>query len=103
MSAFRSIGIEREACGATGRLRRWASRKPSWEMQMTRLMNRWEISAGGREKLRLARVAVPRPGPGELLIRVSAVSLNSRDLLLLDSGAYTQFALPFIPGSEMAG
>ena len=66
-------------------------------------MKRWEISAGGRANLRLASVAVPSPGPRELLIRTSAVSLNSRDNLFLDLGAYTQFALPFTPGSEMAG
>ena len=70
---------------------------------MTRLMRRWEISEGGRAKLRLSQREIPRPGPRELLIRVSAVSLNSRDTLLLDSGLYTQFALPFTPGSEMAG
>jgi NADPH:quinone reductase-like Zn-dependent oxidoreductase len=66
-------------------------------------MTRWEISVGGRDNLRLARVTVPNPGPRELLIRASAVSLNSRDKLFLDSGAYTQVALPFTPGSDLAG
>jgi NADPH:quinone reductase-like Zn-dependent oxidoreductase len=66
-------------------------------------MKRWEISAIGRENLRLARVAAPEPGSRELLIRASAVSLNSRDKLFLDSGGYAKFALPFTPGSDMAG
>ena len=70
---------------------------------MTKSMRRWEISAGGRENLRLAQVAAPSPGTRELLIRASAVSLNSRYKLFLDSGGYAQFALPFTPGSEMAG
>jgi NADPH:quinone reductase-like Zn-dependent oxidoreductase len=70
---------------------------------MTKSMRRWEISAGGRENLRLAQVAAPSPGPRELLIRTCAVSLNSRDKLFLDSGAYAEVALPFTPGSDMAG
>ncbi|HKE19204.1 MAG TPA: NAD(P)-dependent alcohol dehydrogenase [Kofleriaceae bacterium] len=70
---------------------------------MTHSMRRWEISAVGREGLHLADVAVPGPGPRELLVRTSAVSLNSRDKLLLDSGGHAQFAQPFTPGSDMAG
>jgi NADPH:quinone reductase-like Zn-dependent oxidoreductase len=66
-------------------------------------MRRWEISAVGRESLRLAEVAAPSPGPRELLIRTSAVSLNSRDKLLLDSGGHARFAQPFTLGSDMAG
>ena len=66
-------------------------------------MRRWEISAGGRENLRLTHVARPSAGPRELLIRTSAASLNSRDKMFIDSGAITQFALPFTPGSDMAG
>ncbi|MFD0479465.1 alcohol dehydrogenase catalytic domain-containing protein [Nonomuraea thailandensis] len=37
---------------------------------------------------------VPEPGPGEVLVRVHAVSLNKRDLLILD-GSYS---LPARPG-----
>jgi NADPH:quinone reductase-like Zn-dependent oxidoreductase len=70
---------------------------------MTKSVRRWEISRGGRENLQLAQAAAPNPGPRELLIRASAVSLNSRDKLFLDSGIYAQFPLPFTPGSEMAG
>ena len=70
---------------------------------MTTSMRRWEISEGGRENLRLVEVAAPDPGPGELLVRSSAVSLNSRDRLFLDTGGYAQSALPFTPGSDMVG
>lgn len=38
---------------------------------------------GGVERLRLAEVAQPTPGPGEVLIRVRATSLNSWDWDLL--------------------
>lgn len=70
---------------------------------MTKSMRRWDISAIGRENLRVAHVAVPTPGPRELLIRASAVSLNNRDKLFLDSGGYAAFQLPFTPGSDVTG
>lgn len=70
---------------------------------MTKSMRRWEISAIGRENLRVAHVAVPTLGPRELLIRASAVSLNNWDKLFLDSGGYAAFQLPFTPGSEVTG
>ena len=70
---------------------------------MAKSMKRWEIAAGGRENLRLANVAVPSPGPREVLVRAAAVALNNRDKLFLDLGVYTQFGLPFTPGSDMAG
>jgi NADPH:quinone reductase-like Zn-dependent oxidoreductase len=70
---------------------------------MTKTIRRWEISAGGPENLRLANVAAHSPGPRELLIRASAISLNSRDKLFLDHGIYAQFGVPFTPGSDMVG
>jgi hypothetical protein len=70
---------------------------------VTKSMKRREISAVGRERLRVAQVAAPTRGPRERLFRASAVSLNSRDQSFLDSGGYTQFALPFTPDSDTAG
>ncbi|MGN3973015.1 NADPH:quinone oxidoreductase family protein [Tsuneonella sp. SYSU-LHT278] len=51
----------------------------------------------------LAEVPVPDRGPGEVLVRVHAASLNYPDLLMT-RGAY-QFRpdLPFVSGLEMAG
>jgi NADPH:quinone reductase-like Zn-dependent oxidoreductase len=46
---------------------------------------------------------VPKPGPGEVLIRVHAVSLNYRDLLIAN-GRYTRgLKLPLVPMSDGAG
>jgi NADPH:quinone reductase-like Zn-dependent oxidoreductase len=47
-----------------------------------------------RPEIVLTEVPVPEPGPTEILVRVHAVSLNKRDLLILD-GSY---ALPSRPG-----
>lgn len=42
---------------------------------------------GGPEVLQVAEVAVPAPGPGEVLVRVAAVALNNTDLWTRE-GAY---------------
>ncbi|OJT26273.1 alcohol dehydrogenase [Archangium sp. Cb G35] len=66
-------------------------------------MKRWQLLQGGRANLELAEVAIPRPGPGEVLIRVSAVSLNYREKLVLDGAGYSDSSRPFVPTSDMAG
>ncbi len=46
---------------------------------------------------------VPKPGPGEVLIRVHAVSLNYRDLLIAQGRYGRALKLPLIPMSDGAG
>jgi len=46
---------------------------------------------------------VPKPGPGEVLIRVHAVSLNYRDLLIAQGKYLRGLKLPLIPLSDGAG
>ncbi|WP_437373237.1 zinc-dependent alcohol dehydrogenase family protein [Inquilinus limosus] len=66
-------------------------------------MKRWQMSRLGRDGLSLVEVAVPRPGPGEILVRVGAVSLNYRDRLVVEDGMGMALDFPFTPGSDMAG
>jgi NADPH:quinone reductase-like Zn-dependent oxidoreductase len=47
-------------------------------------MQRWELSAFGRENLSLVSVPRPVPGADEVLVEVEAVSLNFRDSLIMD-------------------
>jgi NADPH:quinone reductase-like Zn-dependent oxidoreductase len=56
------------------------------------------------EALQYEEVPTPTPGPGELLIKVEAASLNRADLGLR-SGSYrvAPEELPIIPGREFAG
>lgn len=63
----------------------------------------WQIAEFGRAHLRCVQQAMPQPGPGEILVRVQAVSLNHRDLSLLENQYGWTPPLPFIPGSDMAG
>lgn len=44
----------------------------------------------------------PEPGPGEVVVRVRAISLNYRDLLVVN-GVYGKISLPLIPVSDGAG
>ncbi|MBP3036939.1 quinone oxidoreductase [Arthrobacter sp. zg-ZUI100] len=56
---------------------------------------------GGPEILRFEDVALPEPGPNELLVRVAAVGVNFIDTYKR-SGIYPM-QYPFIPGVEAAG
>jgi NADPH:quinone reductase-like Zn-dependent oxidoreductase len=57
----------------------------------------------GPEGLKCEEVPSPTPGPGEVLVRLRAVSLNFRDLLV-SRGVYNpKLKLPMIPVSDGAG
>ena len=58
---------------------------------------------GGPEALRLEEVAEPKPGPDDILIKVTAVGLNFFDTLLLRNQYQVSPPLPFSPGAEIAG
>ena len=58
---------------------------------------------GPADRLALAEVADPQPGPSQVLIRVAAASVNRADLLLRSGRYHTLPPLPAIPGSEAAG
>ncbi|HJQ63056.1 MAG TPA: zinc-dependent alcohol dehydrogenase family protein [Burkholderiales bacterium] len=55
-----------------------------------------------RRALRLAEVPVPRPGAGELLIRISACGVCRTDLHVVD-GELPARKLPLVPGHEIVG
>ncbi len=56
---------------------------------------------GGPEELRWEEYDVPPPGPGQVLLRHTAVGLNYIDVYQR-TGLYPQ-SMPFVPGSEAAG
>src|SRR5687767_12569674 len=57
---------------------------------------------GGPEVLRVEEAEVGPPGPGQALIRQTAIGLNFIDVYFR-SGLYPAPELPFIPGQEGAG
>ena len=59
---------------------------------------------GGPEQLRFEEVADPVPGPGEVLVRVHAVSVNTTlDVHLVAGEAGMAPPLPFTPGVDPSG
>ena len=58
---------------------------------------------GGPETLTVDEVADPRPGPGELLVRVRAASINFPDVLIIEDKYQLKPPRPFAPGGEIAG
>ncbi|RTL19182.1 MAG: NAD(P)-dependent alcohol dehydrogenase [Sphingomonadaceae bacterium] len=67
-------------------------------------MRQWQLPAFGLANLELAEVPIPELASRELLVRVSAVSLNYRDKLVVEGELLPDMpALPFVPVSDMVG
>jgi NADPH2:quinone reductase len=58
---------------------------------------------GGPDVLRLEAYELPRPGPGEVLVRQTAVGLNFIDIYFRTGFYPPAGGLPFTPGIEAAG
>jgi NADPH:quinone reductase len=58
---------------------------------------------GGPEVLRLVELAVPEPGPDEVLVRVTRAGLNFADTHRRTNTYLAKDDLPLVPGSEVAG
>ncbi|MHC4375221.1 MAG: alcohol dehydrogenase catalytic domain-containing protein, partial [Planctomycetota bacterium] len=55
------------------------------------------------ESLRVAERPLPKPGPGEVLVRVSASPVNPSDLLFVTGHYVVDRELPTVPGWEGSG
>jgi NADPH:quinone reductase len=58
---------------------------------------------GGPEKLEACDMPKPEPGPGQVLVRVHAASINPVDYKIRSSGAWAQVPMPAILGYDAAG
>lgn len=67
-------------------------------------MRAWEIvSDGGIDSLVMSDRPDPEPGPGQVLVRVGASSVNYRDLSTIEDPVSRNLAYPTIPNSDAAG
>jgi NADPH:quinone reductase-like Zn-dependent oxidoreductase len=66
-------------------------------------MRTYVIPTFGLDHLTLTDRPDPRPGPGQVLVRVRAVSLNYRDLLVARGQYNPRMPLPRVPCSDAAG
>ena len=75
---------------------------PRGEAAPTMLAARLHATTSGAD-LRLERVPVPEPGPGEILLRVAGTGLCHSDLHLLDGSIGAGTSEPVTLGHEIAG
>jgi NADPH:quinone reductase-like Zn-dependent oxidoreductase len=66
-------------------------------------MRAFQLEQFGLEHLRAVEQPAPRPGPGEVLLTVKALSLNYRDLLVIRGQYNPKLRLPAAPISDAAG
>jgi NADPH2:quinone reductase len=68
-------------------------------------MQAWQVHEIGepREVMRLAEVARPTPGDGQVLLRVRAANVNFPDALMCRGQYQVRPPLPFTPGAEICG
>jgi NADPH:quinone reductase-like Zn-dependent oxidoreductase len=66
-------------------------------------MRVWSLAAPGLDHLKPEERPEPTPGPGEVLVRVKAASLNYRDLMVATGGYARGARYPLIPLSDGAG
>jgi NADPH:quinone reductase-like Zn-dependent oxidoreductase len=75
--------------------------------QQTRIgtAKHWAMTDFGRQNLGLADHKIPNPAANEILVKVCAVALNYRDVLLVDNGfGFSRpGGQPLVPGSDAAG
>jgi NADPH:quinone reductase-like Zn-dependent oxidoreductase len=90
----------------------FSTSSPSSEIGLTRgrldheiaRMRAWCLNPGfGLENLRIEQRAEPSCGPRQVLIRVRAVSLNARDVMMVRGEYNPRQQLPLIPCSDAAG
>ena len=67
-------------------------------------MKAWEIiSDGGVDALVLNDRSTPEPGPGQVLVKIRASSINYRDLSTIEDPVSRKLPYPTIPNSDAAG
>lgn len=62
-----------------------------------------ELQSFGLDGLKIVDTAIPEPGPGQVLLKMRAASLNYRDLLTVLGGYSRKYQFPLVPLSDGCG
>ena len=62
-----------------------------------------QATAFSLDSIAPATATKPAPGTGEILVKVSAATLNYRDLAVLSGGYLPNLPMPFVPASDCCG
>ncbi|MER8787082.1 NAD(P)-dependent alcohol dehydrogenase [Mesorhizobium sp. M0983] len=63
----------------------------------------WQMNGFGLSRLKPAEGKLPQPGPHDLRVRVTAVSLNYKDRMIVDGVLIPDLSFPFVPTSDAVG
>ena len=63
----------------------------------------WQLSGFGLSRLKPAQGRFPEPGPHDLLVRTTAVSLNYKDKMIVEGTLIPDLAFPYVPTSDAVG
>jgi NADPH:quinone reductase-like Zn-dependent oxidoreductase len=66
-------------------------------------MHVWQITSFGVDSLEFVERPTPSPNPGQVLVKIRAISFNYRDLLVVKGQYNPKLQLPRIPCSDGAG
>lgn len=67
-------------------------------------MKAWELQGpAGFDDMKLVDKPVPTPGPGQVLVKLKAATINYRDLLTVKGGYGSRQKFPLVPLSDGAG
>lgn len=66
-------------------------------------MHTYEIASFGLDRLTRSERDLPEPGAGEIRLQIEALSLNFRDVLVIDGLYNPRLSLPAVPLSDGAG
>jgi NADPH:quinone reductase-like Zn-dependent oxidoreductase len=66
-------------------------------------VKQWQIPAFGIDSLVLVEKEPVPPGPGQVQVRIHAISLNYRDLMVVQGRYNPRLAMPRVPCSDGAG
>src|SRR5882672_4023683 len=80
-------------CRSAGTHREGGNKLKAYELQ----------GPGGVDGMMLVEKSLPVPGPGQVLVKIKAATINYRDLLTVKGGYGSRQKFPLVPLSDGAG